>query len=37
MYFNVFTDALALIRSVLYYGFYYFSSVNFKLLFSDDK
>ena len=37
MYFNVFTDALAPIWFVLYYCFYYFSFVNFKLLFSEDK
>ena len=37
MYFNVFTDILALIWSVLYYDFYYFSFVNFKLLFFKDK
>ena len=37
MYFNVFTDALAPIWSVLHYGFYYFSFVNFKLLFPKDK
>ena len=28
---------LAWIWFVLYYGFYYFSFVNFKLLFSEDK
>ena len=35
--FNVFTDVLARIWFVLYYGFYYFIFVNFKLLFSKDK
>ena len=34
MYFNVFTDVLARILSVLYYGFYNLSFVNFKFLFS---
>ena len=37
MYFNAFTDVLAGIWSDLYYGSYYFSIVNFKLLFSEDK
>ena len=37
MYFNIFTDVLARIWSVLYYGFYCFSFVNFKLLFSEGK
>ena len=38
MYFNVLTDVLALILSILYDGFSYFSFVNFKLLlFSEDR
>ena len=37
MYFDVFADALARIWSVLYDSIYYFTFVNFKLLFSEDK
>ena len=32
-YFDIFTDNLARIRSVLYYGLQYFSYINFKLFF----
>ena len=37
IYFVFFTDTLAPIWYVLYYGFYYFSFVNFKLLLSEGK